>query len=177
MCPCNPHFPQNKPRHATRDNPAFVHRSVILSVIPKWPCDAELEAAPRRVRKQKIKLCRYSSCRRQRERVYSFYSFLTSAPDGVSSQIHTPTGFSPRETTPGTHWLGGWLDLRAGLDTEARGKILCLCQGLNPGRSVCSQTQKVIELHSLPPHSLRLRSKRWSSESVQLLWGGGGGRR
>jgi hypothetical protein len=29
---------------------------------------------------------------------------------------------------------------RAGLDTEVRGKILCLCQGLNPGHPVCNQT-------------------------------------
>jgi hypothetical protein len=30
--------------------------------------------------------------------------------------------------------------LRAGLDTEVRGKILCLCQGSNPGSPVCCQT-------------------------------------
>jgi hypothetical protein len=29
---------------------------------------------------------------------------------------------------PSTLWIGGWVDLRAGLDTEARRKILCLCQ-------------------------------------------------
>jgi hypothetical protein len=39
-----------------------------------------------------------------------------------------------------THWIGGWVGLRAGLDTEARGKTLCLCQGLNAGHPVCSQT-------------------------------------
>jgi hypothetical protein len=33
----------------------------------------------------------------------------------------------------------GWAS-RAGLDTETRGKTVCLCQGSNPGRSVCSQT-------------------------------------
>jgi hypothetical protein len=32
--------------------------------------------------------------------------------------------------------VGPW----AGLDTEARGKILCLCRGSNPCRSVCSRT-------------------------------------
>jgi hypothetical protein len=30
--------------------------------------------------------------------------------------------------------IGGWVGLRAGLDTEARGKIICLCQRSNPGR-------------------------------------------
>jgi hypothetical protein len=34
------------------------------------------------------------------------------------------------------------VDLRAGLDTEARRKILCLCRGSNPGRPVCSKTEK-----------------------------------
>jgi hypothetical protein len=44
------------------------------------------------------------------------------------------------ERTPGTQWIGGWVGLRPGLDTEARGKILCLCRGSNPGRPFCSQT-------------------------------------
>jgi hypothetical protein len=26
--------------------------------------------------------------------------------------------FTPGERTPGTHWTGGWVDPRAGLDTE-----------------------------------------------------------
>jgi hypothetical protein len=46
----------------------------------------------------------------------------------VSGQLHAPTG----ERTPGTHCTGGWVGPRAGLDKEARGKILCPCQGSNP---------------------------------------------
>jgi hypothetical protein len=30
---------------------------------------------------------------------------------------------------------------RAGLDTDARGKILCLCRGSKTGPPVCSQTE------------------------------------
>jgi hypothetical protein len=48
--------------------------------------------------------------------------------------------FTPGERTAGTHCTGGWVDLRAGLDTEARGKFPCLCRGSNPGRPGCSQT-------------------------------------
>jgi hypothetical protein len=35
--------------------------------------------------------------------------------------------------------MGGWVDLRADVDTEAGGKILRLCRELNPGLPVCSQ--------------------------------------
>jgi hypothetical protein len=48
--------------------------------------------------------------------------------------------FTPGEMTPGTHCTGGWVSPRAGLDAEVRRKILCLCRGLNPGRSVRSQS-------------------------------------
>jgi hypothetical protein len=71
------------------------------------------------------------------KRRYSSYSFLTSTLDGVSGQRHAPAALYPRERTPGTNWTGGWVDFRAGLDTEARGKIPCPCRGSNPVRPVC----------------------------------------
>jgi hypothetical protein len=37
--------------------------------------------------------------------------------------------FTPAERTPGTHCTGGWVGPRAGLDTEAREKILWRCRG------------------------------------------------
>jgi hypothetical protein len=55
---------------------------------------------------------------------------------GVSGQRHVPTALCPGERTPGTHYTGGWVGPRAGLDTEVRGKILCLCRGSNPVRPV-----------------------------------------
>jgi hypothetical protein len=44
--------------------------------------------------------------------------------------------FTPGERTPGTHCTGGWVGPRAGLDKEARGKILCRCRDSNPDRPV-----------------------------------------
>jgi hypothetical protein len=44
--------------------------------------------------------------------------------------------FTPGERTPGTHFTGGWVGPRAGLDTEARGKILSPCRGSNPDRKL-----------------------------------------
>jgi hypothetical protein len=55
---------------------------------------------------------------------------------GVSGQHHAPAALYPRERTPGTHWTGGCLGPRSGLDAKTRRKILCLCRGLNPGHPV-----------------------------------------
>jgi hypothetical protein len=48
--------------------------------------------------------------------------------------------FTPRERIPSTHWRRGWVGPRAGLVTETRRKILCLCWGSNPGCPVCSRS-------------------------------------
>jgi hypothetical protein len=53
---------------------------------------------------------------------------------GVSGQSHAPDALYPRERIPGTHWTGGSVGPRAGLDTEDGGKIICLCRGLNLDR-------------------------------------------
>jgi hypothetical protein len=71
---------------------------------------------------------------------YSSCSFLISALDGVSGQRHAPAALTPGKNTAVTHWTGDWVGLRGSLDTEDRRKILCFCQGLNPGHPVCSQT-------------------------------------
>jgi len=39
---------------------------------------------------------------------------LTSALDGVGGQRHAPIVLPPER--PGTHCMGGWVELRAGLD-------------------------------------------------------------
>jgi hypothetical protein len=66
------------------------------------------------------------------ERRYSSYSFSTSPLDGGEWSASRPgRAFTPGERTPGTHCTGGWVGLRAGLDTEARGD-----RGSNPDRPV-----------------------------------------
>jgi hypothetical protein len=71
------------------------------------------------------------------ERRYSSYSFTTSALDGGGWSASRPgRALPPGKGPPGTHCIGGWVDLRAGLDTEVRGKILCPCRGSNPDRPV-----------------------------------------
>jgi hypothetical protein len=51
---------------------------------------------------------------------------------GVSGQCHAQPHFTPRNRPPVSV---GCVGLRAGLDAEARGKILCFCQGSNCGRT------------------------------------------
>jgi hypothetical protein len=54
----------------------------------------------------------------------------------VMPQLH----FSPGERTPSTHWIGGWVGLRACLDAGTRIKILCPCRGSNPNCPARNQT-------------------------------------
>jgi hypothetical protein len=58
---------------------------------------------------------------------YSSYSFLTSALDGGQWSLSCPRcTLASGKGPPSTHCVGGWVGPRAGLDTEARGKILSL---------------------------------------------------
>jgi hypothetical protein len=68
--------------------------------------------------RQRVKLSRYRNAGANEERRYSSKSFLTSALDGGESSASRPS----RDLSPGkdfgTHWIGGWVDLRAGMDTR-----------------------------------------------------------
>jgi hypothetical protein len=50
--------------------------------------------------------------------------FLASALDGGEWSDSRPCCFTPGERTPGTHWIGGWVDPRAGLDNMEKSKFL-----------------------------------------------------
>jgi hypothetical protein len=41
----------------------------------------------------------------------------------VSGQLHTLAALPTRERSPGTQWIGGWVDLRAVLDAVVKRKI------------------------------------------------------
>jgi hypothetical protein len=87
--------------------------------------------------KKKVKQSRYTPWGVWGERGHSSYSFTTSTLDrGEWSASRPGRAFTPGERTPGTHCTVGWMGPRAGLDTEARGKILCPCRGSNPDRPV-----------------------------------------
>jgi hypothetical protein len=64
--------------------------------------------------------------------MYGSYSFSTTALDGGEWPASGPGRALPRGRTPGAYCTGGWMDPRAGLDTEARGKILQPLPGIEP---------------------------------------------
>jgi hypothetical protein len=72
------------------------------------------------------------------ERRYSSYSFTTSALDGAEWSASRPGRALPPGKGPPvyTQCTGGWVGPRAGLDTEASGKILCPRRRSNPDRPV-----------------------------------------
>jgi hypothetical protein len=58
--------------------------------------------------------------------------FLTSALDWVSGQIHASAAAPPGDTAPDTHWIGGWVDSRAGLGFMEMSKICLLVPRIEP---------------------------------------------
>jgi hypothetical protein len=51
-----------------------------------------------------------------------FHEFLTSALDG-NDQLHAPDSLPPGKKAQSTHWIGGLMGSRAGLDKVAKRKI------------------------------------------------------
>jgi hypothetical protein len=51
---------------------------------------------------------------------------LTSALAGGEWLVSRPGRVTPGERAPGTHWIGGWVGLRAGLDDVEKRKFLTL---------------------------------------------------
>jgi hypothetical protein len=66
------------------------------------------------------------------EWMYRSHIYLASALAGGEWSASRPGRFTPRERAPGTHWIGGSLNPRAGLDAAGKGKILH-CRESNPG--------------------------------------------
>jgi hypothetical protein len=52
--------------------------------------------------------------------------FLTSTLAGGEWSASHPGRFTPGERASGTHWIGGWVDPRAGLDDVKKRKLLTL---------------------------------------------------
>jgi len=60
----------------------------------------------------------------------------------VSGQPHALAALFLGKEFPSTHWIGGWVGPRAGLDVVAKKKSLPML-GIEPGCSICNQ----LDLH------------------------------
>jgi len=58
---------------------------------------------------------------------YGFVHSLTLTLDEDEWSASLPGYFTPRERAPHTHWIGGWLGSRSGLDKVVKRKILSPC--------------------------------------------------
>jgi hypothetical protein len=81
--------------------------------------------------------------------------FLTSALDWSEWSASHPRHFTPRETAPCTHWVGGWVGPRASLDTMEKRRISCPCQELNPSHQPVTVLTGLSVLQSLRSRNLK----------------------
>jgi hypothetical protein len=58
--------------------------------------------------------------------MYRSTFFLASALVQGERSASRQGRYTPGETAPGTHWIGGWVGPRAGLDTVVKKKFLTL---------------------------------------------------
>jgi hypothetical protein len=72
----------------------------------------------------------------------------------ITSRPH----FTPGERTTGTHCTGGWVGPRAGLDTEVRGKIICLCRRSNLDRPLVQSVARHYTDWATPAHTASYRA-------------------
>jgi hypothetical protein len=86
------------------------------------------------------KLSHYSQWRRKREEELDPAHSWSRHKMGVSGQRHAPAALYARGKDPRYPLNRKLGEPQSWSDTEARGKILCLCRGLNPGRPLCCQT-------------------------------------
>jgi hypothetical protein len=67
---------------------------------------------------------------------YNATHSLTSALERGEWSASRPGRFTPRETDPGTHWIGSWVGPSARLDTVSKGKIPSPRQDSNPDHTI-----------------------------------------
>jgi hypothetical protein len=100
--------------------------------------------------------------------MYISYTFTPLALDGGDRSVSHPGHVLPDERTPSTHCTGGWVGPRAGLDSQVRGKISCLCQGSNIDHPV---VQSVARHYA--DWAARLKIFKWILEKSHVrVWTG-----
>jgi hypothetical protein len=60
------------------------------------------------------------------------HAFFTSALDGGKWSASRSGRFTTRERAPSTHWIGGWVGSKAGLEAVVKRKIPSPCRDSKP---------------------------------------------
>jgi hypothetical protein len=95
--------------------------------------------------------------------------FFTSALAGGEWSASRPGGFTSEEGAPGTHWIGGWVDPRAGLD-DVENKIFLTLPGLElrpVDRPASSQSHTDDTIPA--PNTLTIAKKRTSLDKPEYM--------
>jgi hypothetical protein len=92
---------------------------------------------------------------------------LISTLVGGERSTSRPGRFTPGERAPGTHWIGGGLDLRAGLDDLEKRKFLTL-----PGLELPSRyTDYAIPAHNLIVYTENLKEPLMMANRGRNMYG------
>jgi hypothetical protein len=81
------------------------------------------------------------------------HAFLPSALDGGEWSASGTGCFTPRERAPGTHWIGGSVGPRAGLDAVSKRKVLSPQPRFEPRPSNCPARSQSLYRLSYPGSS------------------------
>jgi hypothetical protein len=77
--------------------------------------------------KVKLSLCffitEHHTMKASREWRYNSTHYLTSELDGGEWSASRLGRFNPRERVPGTHWIGGWVGHRTGLEAVVKNVV------------------------------------------------------
>jgi hypothetical protein len=93
---------------------------------------------------------------------YSSTHSLTLALDGGEWLASCPGSFTPKERTPGTHWIGGWVGPRDVLDAVVKRKIPPSPPGIepyNPNRKALSPALYLLNYPGPPLVNETLRAQ------------------
>jgi hypothetical protein len=91
--------------------------------------------------------------------------FLTSALDGGKWSASRPCSFTPEETVPGTHCIGGWMGPRSDLDAVEKRKNLFPLLGIEPWPSSPQHVAIPTELYQF----LEYRYYLWTLVPVSMF--------
>jgi hypothetical protein len=81
--------------------------------------------------------------------MYSSTYSLPRALDGGEWSASRPGRFTSGDRAPGTHWIGGWMGSRAGLDAVTKRENPCPARESNPDRPSRSVVTILTELSRL----------------------------